>query len=135
MITGLEVGAIFRIVDEATIPLRRMAEQVGAFDKEVLKAAKNLAELGRIKFPGLSGELKALSDQGIKLGDVFKTAMGDMTFWTCRDDAGGGSARWRMANSCRRDKGGRRSHERSWCCRCCWWWSTQTRPASYWRWR
>ncbi len=75
MMTAFEVAAVFGIKDEATTPLRRLAEQVRAFDKLVLDATKHLAALGEVKFPGLGGEFKALSDQIETLTKTFGAAI------------------------------------------------------------
>ncbi len=75
MITSFEVGAIFAIKDEATATLRRMADQVLAFDRIVIKATENLALLGKVKFPGLSGELKRLNEQA----EALKLTFGNVT--------------------------------------------------------
>jgi hypothetical protein len=74
-ITSFEVAAVFKIVDEATGILRRMGEQVAAFDRIVIKTTENLALLGRVTFPGLSGELKSLSAQA----EALKTTFGAVT--------------------------------------------------------
>jgi hypothetical protein len=73
MITGFEVGAIFRIQDEFTATLDRMAEEVTSFDKLIKETRENLLALGRTKFPGLAGELKGLGEQAEQIRTTFGT--------------------------------------------------------------
>ena len=87
MIKSFEVGAIFGIKDEATATLRRLADQVKAFDTIVIRAREHLAALGVVKFPGLSGELKGLNDQAAQLKNTF-----GLTTKTMTDGAGTATA-------------------------------------------
>jgi len=68
MITSLTVGAVFKIIDEASPVLERLSRQVSEFNKLVATAKKGLGELGNVKFPGLETSLKKLSDQAAMVG-------------------------------------------------------------------
>jgi hypothetical protein len=57
MITGYEIGAVFRILDEATGPLRKILESVRALNKAITGARENLAGFSGVVAPGLAGAI------------------------------------------------------------------------------
>src|SRR5712671_6608900 len=65
MISGFEVGAIFRIIDEASPALRKILAEVRELNKVIDQARANLATLGKSAMPvGLTtavGETQALA--------------------------------------------------------------------------
>jgi hypothetical protein len=97
MITGFEVGAIFRLQDEFSATLRRMAEEVRAFNVLVKEAKTEIVGLGRIRFPGLNAEMKALKDQAADIGKVFGAAFTsiDTGASTAQKETASLAAEWR----------------------------------------
>jgi hypothetical protein len=73
--TSFEVGAVFKIVDQATGPLERLSREMAAFDKLINNVKKNLLEVGAIKFAGLETSLKALGDQAAAFGKRMDTSL------------------------------------------------------------
>lgn len=71
MITTFEVASVFKIRDEATAVLTRMAEKVADFNLMVKEARENLAGMGRLRLSGLSARLEGLTDQAAKLKQSF----------------------------------------------------------------
>jgi Phage-related minor tail protein len=64
MINALEVGAVFRIVDEATIPLRKILAEVRALNDEIKLARDAMAGFGGAVTPGIGdaiGEVNLLT--------------------------------------------------------------------------
>jgi hypothetical protein len=78
MITSFEVASIFRIKDEATLTLKKMTEEVRAFQMEVKEAQENLAAMGRLRLTGLGTRLKGLTDQADKMSSAFGTTFATM---------------------------------------------------------
>ncbi len=77
MISTFEVASVFKIKDEATATLTRMAEKVAEFNLMVKEARENLAGLSRLRLSGLNARLQGLTDQAGKLrasfGNTFAT--------------------------------------------------------------
>lgn len=86
MITSYEVGAIFRIVDDASPVIRRVFSEVQNLDRLITTTRANLARLGQV--PGLtklisqlaevSGELRKISTQGATAARATATAFGPL---------------------------------------------------------
>jgi hypothetical protein len=55
MQTGFEVGAIFRVLDEASPGLRKILAQVRELNKAIEQAKTNLAGFGQSVAPGING--------------------------------------------------------------------------------
>jgi minor tail protein len=64
-VTGFEIGAIFKIVDEATGPLRRIMESVRELNKEIKVAREGMAGFGAAVAPGIAA---AIADVNLLAG-------------------------------------------------------------------
>jgi hypothetical protein len=61
MISSFEVGAVFRIINEATRPLQAIRKQIGELNAAVEQARLNLAGLGKVGLSTAVGETQALA--------------------------------------------------------------------------
>jgi hypothetical protein len=66
MISSLEVGAILRVIDEASVPIKRISESFERLDAIVKRFKESLATI-RIS-PQTSASLKGLNDQFVAIG-------------------------------------------------------------------
>jgi hypothetical protein len=71
MIEAGEVGAVFRVVDEASSNLRKIAEQLKLLDTQINAAKASFLELGKANFKGL---IAGLGDTNKLLADLSKAA-------------------------------------------------------------
>src|SRR5712664_2951739 len=55
MLTSFEVGAVFRVVDSATAPLRKILASVNELNKAITAVRQNLAGFGAAVAPGIVG--------------------------------------------------------------------------------
>ena len=76
MITSYEVGSVFRIIDEASPALERIAKLAADVDKQVEAAKKNLQSLGRTSLTGLATRAKAAADAIGRVGTVSEQTSG-----------------------------------------------------------
>jgi hypothetical protein len=75
MITSFEVGAIFKIVNEASPALTKILRQVRELSAAIDKARENLATVGKFAMPtGLTAAVAETSDLAKAWGDVAKNA-------------------------------------------------------------
>jgi hypothetical protein len=63
MITSFEVGSIFKIVDQGSPAIKKLAKTVGDFDASISVARKNVTALARTRLVGISNQFKALSKE------------------------------------------------------------------------
>jgi TP901 family phage tail tape measure protein len=63
MISSLEVGAVFRITDMASGPLKEVAAQLKLIDDALNKVKGSLVELAETKFPGLARRIGTLTER------------------------------------------------------------------------
>ena len=68
MITSYEVGSVFKIVDQASPVLKRLAVQFGELDALIVKTHKNLSSFSSARFTGLGTRLKGINEQMAALG-------------------------------------------------------------------
>lgn len=68
MIVSYEVGAVYRLVDEATPALRALTERFEVLDRIVTKVKAGLAELSEARFAGLSRSMATLDRSMAKVG-------------------------------------------------------------------
>ena len=68
MITSYEVGAIFKIVDQASPVLKLLADQFNVLDRAILRTQEGLAKLSSQRFAGLGTRLKGINEQMAALG-------------------------------------------------------------------
>jgi hypothetical protein len=72
MITSYEVGAVFKIVNEASPALTRILKQIRELNAVLEKARENLALVGKV--PGVGTAIAATGDLAKAWGDVAKNA-------------------------------------------------------------
>jgi hypothetical protein len=62
MITGFEVGSVFKIIDEATGPLRKILESVRELTKAITNAREGMAGFSGAVAPGLAGAITQVNE-------------------------------------------------------------------------
>lgn len=70
MITTYEIGAVFRVVDEATANLRRIADQLEIVDRISTSVRTKLMEISDVRFTALSRSVGALERNFTGLGSA-----------------------------------------------------------------
>ena len=78
MITSYEVGAVFNIVDKASLVLKLLATQFGELDALIIKTQENLTRFSAQRFTGLGNRIKVVADQMTALGLSSEKALGGM---------------------------------------------------------
>jgi hypothetical protein len=68
VIGSLEVGASFKIIDQASGPLKEIAAQLKAIDDAINTVKGSLVELAESKFPGLTRRIGTLTERMEALG-------------------------------------------------------------------
>jgi hypothetical protein len=95
--TTFETVSRFRVLDEATSTLRRIAAEVNSLNKIVAETQKNLSAIARIRLTGLTSRVEALTRSAGGLNTAFGSTFRTMETGTTAAiaDVGALAAQWR----------------------------------------
>src|SRR5574337_234933 len=76
MITSYEVGAVFKIVDQASSTLKLISTQFKELDALILRTKENMTAVSSTRFAGLANRLKLVNEQMASLAGNSEKALG-----------------------------------------------------------
>jgi hypothetical protein len=85
MIASFEVGAVFKIINEASPALGAILKQIRELNVTITKARENLAGIGKVAgLGGVVGETQALATAWREVAAASALATGNLTRNCCR---------------------------------------------------